>query len=82
MARHTRNKTEDYIFPDGQVMPERLLTTEQVAQYLNVDKFTVYRLLTQKNLPAFKVGNQWRFKRNLIEAWLKRHATAQVKRAH
>ena len=30
-------------------MQENLLTTEQVAQYLKIDKFTVYRLVTQKN---------------------------------
>ncbi len=41
-------------------MPESLLTTEQVARYLNVDKFTVYRLVSQKKLPAFRVSNQWR----------------------
>ena len=51
-------------------MPEQLLTLEQVAEYLNVDKFTVYRLLADKELPAFKVGNQWRFKQELIDAWL------------
>jgi excisionase family DNA binding protein len=51
-------------------MQENLLTTEQVAQYLKVDKFTVYRLVTQKKIPAFKVGNQWRFNRKMIDAWL------------
>ncbi|HEY2917755.1 MAG TPA: helix-turn-helix domain-containing protein [Candidatus Binatia bacterium] len=55
-------------------MPEPLLTLEQVAEYLNVDKFTVYRLLADKELPAFKVGNQWRFKRKMIENWLKKNA--------
>jgi excisionase family DNA binding protein len=35
-----------------------------------VDKFTVYRLVTQKKIPAFKVGNQWRFKKRMIEDWL------------
>jgi excisionase family DNA binding protein len=53
---------------------ERLLTLEQVAEYLNVNKFTVYRLLAQKELPAFKVGNQWRFKRKIVEAWLTKNA--------
>ena len=52
-------------------MQEVLLTTEQVAHYLKVDKFTIYRLVAQKRLPAFKVGNQWRFKRRLLEAWLR-----------
>jgi excisionase family DNA binding protein len=52
------------------IMQEMLLTTEQVAQYLKVDKFTVYRLVRQRKMPAFKVGSQWRFKKKLIEAWL------------
>jgi len=52
-------------------MQENLLTAEQVAQYLKIDKFTVYRLVTQGKIPAFKVGNQWRFKRSMVEAWLK-----------
>jgi len=51
-------------------MQENLLTTAQVAAYLKVDKFTVYRLVTQKNIPAFKVGNQWRFNKEMIDAWL------------
>ena len=51
-------------------MQENLLTTAQVAEYLKVDKFTVYRLVTQKNIPAFKVGNQWRFNKEMIDAWL------------
>ena len=51
-------------------MQENLLTTAQVAEFLKVDKFTVYRLVTQKNIPAFKVGNQWRFSKDMIDAWL------------
>ena len=53
---------------------QRLLTLDEVAEYLNVNKFTVYRLLAQKDLPAFKVGNQWRFKRELVDAWLTKNA--------
>jgi len=51
-------------------MQEMLLTTEQVAQYLKVDKFTVYRLVMQRKMPVFKVGGQWRYKKKLIDAWL------------
>jgi excisionase family DNA binding protein len=47
-----------------------LQTLDDIAHYLNVDKFTVYRLVTRNKLPAFKVGNQWRFKKELIDAWL------------
>ena len=38
-------------------MQENLLSAEQVAQYLKVDKFTIYRLVSQRKIPAFKVGN-------------------------
>ena len=54
-------------------MQENLLTTVQIADYLKVDKFTVYRLVTQKKIPAFKVGNQWRFKKRMIDDWLKKN---------
>jgi excisionase family DNA binding protein len=59
---------------------ETLLTVEQIADYLSVDRFTVYRLIAQKEIPAFKVGNQWRFKRSLIDAWLKRNANVRRKK--
>jgi excisionase family DNA binding protein len=53
---------------------EPLLTLEQVAEYLNIDRFTVYRLVAQKQLPAFKVGGQWRFSQEMIEAWLMKNS--------
>jgi excisionase family DNA binding protein len=53
------------------------LTTEEVAEYLRVDKYTIYRLVSQKKLPAFKVGSQWRFKRTVLEAWLKRNTNTR-----
>lgn len=59
-------------------MQENLLTTEQVATYLRVDKFTIYRLVTQKKIPAFKVGNQWRFKKRMVEAWLMKNSNIQT----
>jgi excisionase family DNA binding protein len=55
-------------------MQENLLTTAQVAEYLKIDKFTVYRLVTQKNIPAFKVGSQWRFEKKMIDEWLRRNS--------
>jgi excisionase family DNA binding protein len=59
-------------------MQEILLTAHQVARYLRIDKFTVYRLVSQKKLPAFKVGNQWRFKRQLLDEWLKKNSNVNL----
>ena len=49
---------------------EELITIQQVASYLKVDRFTIYRLVSQKRIPAFKVGGQWRFKQEMIDSWL------------
>ena len=50
---------------------DMFMTTKEVARYLRVDQYTIYRLVTQKKIPAFKIGNQWRFKRSVLERWLK-----------
>ncbi len=46
-----------------------LLTLENVAEYLRVHPSTIYRLLRKKQLPAFKVGRDWRFNRESIDRW-------------
>ena len=63
-------------------MQENLLTAVQIARYLKVDKFTVYRLVARKKIPAFRVGNQWRFKRSMIEAWLMKNMNIRKKRSN
>ena len=49
---------------------ESLLTPEEVAKYLRVNKYTLYRLVSEKKLPAIKVGNQLRFKQSELDQWL------------
>ena len=46
-----------------------VLTVEEVARYLHVHQSTIYRLLRQKELPAFKVGSDWRFNIESIDKW-------------
>jgi excisionase family DNA binding protein len=46
------------------------MTTEEVLEYLQVNLRTVYRLIKTRNIPAIRVGRQWRFRRGDIEAWL------------
>ncbi|MFQ5866762.1 MAG: response regulator [bacterium] len=51
---------------------DTILTITQVAEYLNVRKLTVYKLAREGGLPAFKVGGQWRFKKELLDKWIAR----------
>jgi excisionase family DNA binding protein len=47
----------------------RVMTLEEVAEYLRVHPSTIYRLLKKKQLPAFKVGSDWRFNLESIDNW-------------
>ena len=52
-------------------MPDsEILTIRQLAEYLMVSEKTVYRMLDRNQLPAVRVGAQWRFRRADIDAWL------------
>jgi excisionase family DNA binding protein len=47
-----------------------VMTLDEVAQFLKVHPSTVYRLLKQHSIPAFKLGSDWRFNQESIERWL------------
>jgi excisionase family DNA binding protein len=49
---------------------ESVLTVNELATYLRVHPTTIYRLLKSRQLPAFRVGADWRFKRETIDAWV------------
>lgn len=50
--------------PDGEI-----LTLDEVASYLRAGKRTVYRLAQNGEIPAFKVGGTWRFRRSELDRW-------------
>ncbi len=51
-------------------MDDRLMTVKQLATFLNVNERTVLKLVTEGALPGMKVGNQWRFRKAMIDTWL------------
>jgi excisionase family DNA binding protein len=48
----------------------KLLTPEEVATWLGVDREWVYRKARQRKLPAIKVGKFWRFREEALQAWI------------
>ena len=49
---------------------EKLMTIDEVADYLQVKKRTVYDWLKKGKIPAIKTVGQWRFKYEQIDEWL------------
>jgi len=52
------------------------MTVRDVANFLNVDEKTVYRLAQRGELPGFKVAGTWRFKREDIDQWVEEQKRA------
>ena len=48
----------------------RILTVRDVSNYLRVHPSTIYKMLKRNQLPAFRVGSDWRFTVEAIDHWL------------
>ncbi len=49
---------------------DEILTIDEVAVYLKAGKRTVYRLAASGQVPAFKLGGTWRFRRGELDRWI------------
>ncbi len=47
-----------------------VLTIDQLADYLQIPKSTLYKLAQDGKVPGKKIGRQWRFHRDSVDAWL------------
>jgi excisionase family DNA binding protein len=47
-----------------------ILTLDEVADYLKAGKRTIYRLAKNGEIPAFKFGGTWRFRRQELDVWI------------
>jgi excisionase family DNA binding protein len=57
---------------------EAFLTTDEVLGYLKTTPRTIYRLIRTGELPAIRIGRQWRFRRSDLDGWLDRQRTEPV----
>lgn len=51
----------------------KIMTVQEVANYLRVHSMTVYRMTHRGDLPAFRIGKSWRFQKELIDQRLLNH---------
>ena len=53
-----------------QAMLREVMDIRQAADYLGISGDTLYRYASEGFIPAFKLGNRWRFKKSLLDAWM------------
>lgn len=59
-------------------MLREVMDIRQAAEYLGISADTLYRYASDGLIPAFKLGNRWRFKRSLLDGWMVEQSGGKV----
>ena len=54
----------------GQAVLREVMDIRQAADYLGISGDTLYRYASEGFVPAFKLGNRWRFRKSLLDGWM------------
>ena len=54
----------------GQIAIREVMDIRQAADYLGISGDTLYRYASEGFVPAFKLGNRWRFRKSLLDGWM------------
>jgi len=58
-----------------------VMNIRQASQYLGVSADTLYKYVYEEKIPAFKLGNRWKFKKTILDSWMERKSTRGEGRA-
>ena len=63
------------------VMESReVMNVRQASQYLGISPDTLYRYITEGEIPAFKLGNRWKLRKTILDRWMERKMTQSAGR--
>src|SRR6202158_2264003 len=48
------------------------MNVRQASQYLGISPDTLYRYITEGEIPAFKLGNRWKLRKTILDRWMER----------
>ncbi len=51
-----------------------VMNIRQASHYLGISPDTLYKYLSAAKIPAFKLGNRWRFKKTTLDRWMDRQS--------
>lgn len=55
--------------------PREVMNIRQASQYLGVSTDTLYKYVYEAKVPAFKLGNRWKFKKTTLDRWMEEKST-------
>jgi excisionase family DNA binding protein len=67
---HPRLETFMATGTQGQLVLREVMDIRQASDYLGISGDTLYRYASEGFVPAFKLGNRWRFRKSLLDGWM------------
>lgn len=55
-----------------------VMNVRQASFYLGISTDTLYNYVSTKQVPAFKLGNRWKFKKTTLDRWMVKQMTRQA----
>ena len=49
-----------------------VMNIREASVYLGVSRDTLYRYVYEDRIPAFKLGNRWKFKKTVLDRWMEK----------
>lgn len=62
------------------LIPEKLMTIEECAKFLQLSLRTMYQMCTDGTIPNRRIGKQWRFDPFEIMYWFRKQKIGKVRR--
>ena len=53
------------------VMEDRWLSVDEIAAYLGIKRDTVYKWISEKQMPAHRMGRLWKFRKEEVDKWVR-----------
>jgi excisionase family DNA binding protein len=52
-----------------------VMNIRQASEYLGVSPDALYKYVSEERIPAFKLGNRWKFKKTILDSWMERKSS-------
>ena len=63
----------------GIEMEDRWFSVDEICQYLGISRDTVYKWIDQKDMPAYRVGRLWKFRKEEVDEWIRSGGAGETK---
>ena len=52
-------------------MEDRWLSVDEIADHLGIKRDTVYKWISERQMPGHKIGRLWKFKKDEVDEWVR-----------